>query len=160
MTIGKSATGVPAYAFDPVRKAATLATNAHDGKPTVEIICAVPTKGRWCSNLLGGLWTNGYGTVVLVNRMESGDGRKYYKRVSYNREERQRIWSEEGFVVEEPVLIRLDGAWQTVPGEEERATVRCLRHGTWLLDLDAVVARFGEARRTRKALKYGSAPPT
>jgi hypothetical protein len=160
MTMRESVTGVPEYALDPVRKAATLATNSRDRKPTVEIICGVSSKGRWCSNLLGGVWTNEYGTVVIVNRLERGDRRDYYRTVAYDREERLRIWNEEGFVVEEPVLLRRDGRWRTVPGEERLATVRCLRHGSWLLDLNAVVKRFGEARTVGKALKYGSAPPS
>jgi len=47
---------VPDHAADRVRKTVTLATNARDGKPTVEIICALATGGIWCSNLLGGVW--------------------------------------------------------------------------------------------------------
>jgi hypothetical protein len=153
-------TAVPEYARDPIRIAATLAANERDGKPTVEIICAVPAKGLWCSNLLGGLWVTQYGAVITINRLDRGDGRAYYKRVSYNREERLRIWKKEGFVVEEPVLFRLGGEWRRVPGEEEHATVRCLRHGTWLLNLDAVVKKLAEARTVGKALKYGTAPST
>jgi hypothetical protein len=153
-------TELPAAAFDPIRMAAVQAMNARDRKPKVEILCAVTSKGLWCANLLGGVWITKHGTVILVNRLGPGDNRAAFKRVSYDREARLRIWSERGFIIEEPVLLQVRGEWHPVPGPFEPPTVRCVRHGEWLLDGEGVIQKLDVARATNKALRFGSAPPS
>jgi len=134
-------TEVPTYAFHPIRRAAVMAMNSRDGRPTTDIRCGEPYRGRQCRRILGGIWTTRYGTILLVNRLGNSYRRRIYTRILHSRYEREGLWREQGFVDEEPLLLHLDGEWHLVPGAEDQCSVLCPRHGTWSLDLTPIRGR-------------------
>jgi len=150
-------TEIPAFAYHPIRKAAVMAMNSRDGKPTPDIRCGVAYRGRSCRRPLGGIWMTRHGTILLVNRLGYSLPREDYQRILRSREEREGLWREQGFVDEEPILVHLDGRWHHVPGAEDKATVLCPRHGSWALDL-APIKRL-TPRQLRESESIGSSRP-
>jgi hypothetical protein len=150
---------LPRYFFEPVYRAAGLALGRREGDPIVDIRCAVSYSRRSCSKPLGGAYVTPHGIVVTLNRLGRHDTVGYYQRIRRDRELRERVWEEQGFIDEIPVLLwTRDSSWRVVPGPDEEPTVCCPRDGSWALDLEAIEAKVAEARMTRRKLRYGTAP--
>jgi hypothetical protein len=153
-----TATPLPWYAGDPIRRHASTALNMRKGKALVDIRCAVPVGARTCGWHLGGAWSTPQGTVVLVNRLKRGEA-SWYGRVSQSPETRQRLWEDDGFVPEIPIMLRRGGGvWHDVPGDEKHALVRCPKHGSWALDRGLLKAKVEEAFIIKRATRFQTRP--
>lgn len=135
--------------------------NRRDGRPIVEIRCAATDRGRICGKPLGGVWNTDSGTIVTVNRLKPRESVRHFQAVAQRRDKRQGTWQEQGFTLELPVAHQPQprGAWHLVETEDGVAPVRCPRHGTWALDMQAVQERVARWRSTWTLQTMGTVPP-